>query len=308
MLVWIVASCLFNFSAVNSMTLKQIRDSLGKRSPHTARPSDAEHVGCIHMQSTAGEFLYESSGEEQVCAFYAIGGANERVEIIFKEFNVDCQSGGLLAFVDGWEARGQFFPSEWDSRKSLTERYKTYCGEETPPSVLLASQNVALLQFRIPALSQGFRISLRFIKNDNPCNVVSLNNDGEMTLNNHGLLSNCSFSVMSPTIIEVLDMNVGPVPVKRSDGNSNGLMTECMASGVHDYVELLDGDGMDPSYMWKEGDLCGLAAKPVPVPIVLGCSHSVVRLVSSGVYYNSVTFRHTPLTEEQQLSLPNMEC
>ena len=29
-------------------------------------------------------------------------------------------------------------------------------------------------------------------------------------------------------------------------------------SQAEDFVELLDGNGMDPGYMWQDGVLCGL--------------------------------------------------
>ena len=67
--------------------------------------------------------------------------------------------------VDGWETEGQFFPSDQDHRLPMEERYQTYCGQDKPGMLFLASQNAALLQFRIPVRGQGFRVLVHFIEN-----------------------------------------------------------------------------------------------------------------------------------------------
>ena len=71
-----------------------------------------------------------------------------------------------LQFVDGWEAQGQFFPSEFDSPMTMDQRYLTYCGDHKPKRVIMASQNVALLQFRVPHKGHGFRFSLKFVPSE----------------------------------------------------------------------------------------------------------------------------------------------
>lgn len=71
----------------------------------------------------------------------------------------------LLQVVDGWEAQGQFFPSEFDTSVVMEERYKTYCGDSLPSGTFISSQNVALIQFRIPTPGQGFAVAINFIKN-----------------------------------------------------------------------------------------------------------------------------------------------
>jgi hypothetical protein len=36
-----------------------------------------------------------------------------------------------------------------------------------------------------------------------------------------------------------------------------------------------------------------------PEKFVLGCQHSVVRMVSSGIFHNTVTFQYSPPKEEE---------
>ena len=69
-----------------------------------------------------------------------------------------------LQLVDGWEAKGEFFPGEWDAVKPMDERYRTYCGRDVPLR-FRSSQNVALIQHRIPVRAQGFSFTVRFVHN-----------------------------------------------------------------------------------------------------------------------------------------------
>ena len=54
-------------------------------------------TGCINMESTPGEYYFISDGEAAVCGLYMIGDTDTLVEIEFEEFNIGCESGGLLA-------------------------------------------------------------------------------------------------------------------------------------------------------------------------------------------------------------------
>ena len=49
------------------------------------------------MQSMPGELSYTSQGSEDVCGLYLIGLPNQVIEIEFLDFNVRCDTGGLLA-------------------------------------------------------------------------------------------------------------------------------------------------------------------------------------------------------------------
>lgn len=41
-------------------------------------------------------------------------------------------------------------------------------------------------------------------------------------------------------------------------------VTQCRSHQTRDYVEVLDGDGLDPTYMWKAGlvDICASTLQP----------------------------------------------
>ena len=49
------------------------------------------------MQSLPGELSYTSEGAADVCGLYLIGLPNQIVEIEFLDFNVNCDTEGLLA-------------------------------------------------------------------------------------------------------------------------------------------------------------------------------------------------------------------
>jgi len=49
------------------------------------------------MQSLPAELQYSSDGTTEVCGLYLIGEPDQVVEIEFLEFNVKCETAGLLA-------------------------------------------------------------------------------------------------------------------------------------------------------------------------------------------------------------------
>lgn len=67
--------------------------------------------------------------------------------------------------VDGWELQGELFPSPEEAEGGLDAQYKTFCGAAAPPTLFTSSQNVALVQFRVPRAGQGFRVRVRFLRN-----------------------------------------------------------------------------------------------------------------------------------------------
>jgi len=64
--------------------------------------------------------------------------------------------------VDGWEIDGQVFPSIPDHPLSVDDRFRGYCGADEPTGVMIMSQNVALIQFRIPRRLQHFRVRISY--------------------------------------------------------------------------------------------------------------------------------------------------
>lgn len=74
----------------------------------------------------------------------------------------------LLQVVDGWELNGQFFPSADDHQLPVHNRYEAFCNSQKTPKkrvVYASSQNVAMLQFRMPKAGNWFQVSVRFVRN-----------------------------------------------------------------------------------------------------------------------------------------------
>lgn len=257
-------------------------------------------IGCIDMESLPGDYWYESTGGSTVCGFYLIGLTNQLIEIEFVDFDINCEEGGLLATLDGWETRGQIFPSAADHPLSMDERYNTFCGEKKPSRMFVSSQNVALIQYRIPKRGQGFRVVIRFIENPQPCNVVSLEARGSYTLKNFGEKRNCSVSFLYPESFSILSLDVGKTGLLSIQNWETGIVAKCAKEGFADYVQFLGGEGLDTSIMAPALDVCGLDSNPVLPPVMIGCTHSVVRLVSSGNFYNSVNFVFQTFSDRYQ--------
>jgi hypothetical protein len=70
-----------------------------------------------------------------------------------------------VQLVDGWELQGQLFPSPEEQPGGVADMYYPFCGEQAPPRIVISSQNVALILFRTPVPSQGFRVKVRFVFN-----------------------------------------------------------------------------------------------------------------------------------------------
>lgn len=116
-----------------------------------------------------------NGGPATVCGVYFVADPDQIIEITMKQVNVDCHTGGLMAFVDGWELNGQYFPGEQDHEQRLERRIQEFCTEQTLPQwpakaaaskawVFRSSQNCALVQYRIPERG-SFVISARFLHN-----------------------------------------------------------------------------------------------------------------------------------------------
>lgn len=296
-------SHVLNVGFIVAFSVSQRQNIMKRFTEHTATA-----IGCIHMESFAGEYYYTSSGSEDVCGLYLIGLPEQRIQVEFLDFDIDCSKGGLLATVDGWETQGQFFPSDEDHSLPMDLRYKTYCGVKSPKRIFSAHQNAALIQFRVPRAGEGFRIKVSFPDNPEPCNVISLMDSGEYTMKNYGHRRNCSLSVMYPVNVQFVNVDVGQTTAFPGHLQETGTKIHCKRDGAKDYVELLDGSGLDTYFMAKVIDICGLDSYPSPLAYPMPCSHSVVRMVSSGEYFNSLTFSFSQMTEEELNSMEAPLC
>ncbi|ESO85083.1 hypothetical protein LOTGIDRAFT_131128 [Lottia gigantea] len=245
---------------------------------------------CVDMRSLGGDYYYTSQGQREVCGLYLIGDPDTLVEVEIS-LDIQCDLSNIVAVIDGWELHGEYFPSPLDHSKSLDDRYIDLCHDNKPHKKYLSSQNVALIQFLIPSEGQGFRVRINFVRNPAPCNAIAMGKSGEITLKNYGKKSNCSVSIIYPEKIYLVNVDIG---VSSEGGNiktKSGL--SCTSSeGRSDYVEFLFGDGLDTDLMSRKLAFCAKHG------MVMGCQHSVVRLVSSGDYYNSITFAFQPPSNE----------
>ncbi|OWF55503.1 corticotropin-releasing factor-binding protein-like [Mizuhopecten yessoensis] len=256
-------------------------------------------VQCMDMQSFAGEYKFVADGSGSVCGLYLISLPEKLIELEFLDFNVDCEAGGLAALVDGWEMNGQFFPPPADHHLTLNQRYMTFCGQSKPRRVLVSSQNVLLIQNRIPVQGQGFTVKVKFIDNPQPCNAVSMFTQGVHTIKNYGQRRNCSVSIIYPEMVHLVSVDVG-VTAKMNEVDSDlGLSDQCRDSrGNTDYVEVIGGNGFETDSSNRRELACGLTTGAERRGTPVACTNTVIRMVSSGEYFNTVTFVYTQPTEE----------
>lgn len=117
------------------------------------------------MKIEEGTYSYTSLGLADVCGLYVISEPDHLVEFEFENFDISCTNGALLSVVDGWELNGQFFPGTKDHPIPRHERYQEFCGSKKPFETFIMSQNVGLLEFRVPNRGEGFTVRVRFREN-----------------------------------------------------------------------------------------------------------------------------------------------
>lgn len=120
----------------------------------------------MFVKTEEGSYSYVSpNNAASICGLYVISEPDHVVEFEFEEFDITCAKGGLLSVIDGWELNGQFFPGTEDHIVPRHERYQEFCGSVNPSKSFRMSQNVGLLEFRIPTFGEGFTVKVRFISN-----------------------------------------------------------------------------------------------------------------------------------------------
>ncbi|CAH2071271.1 unnamed protein product, partial [Iphiclides podalirius] len=240
---------------------------------------------CFLVSSEEGELFYKSpSNEPSVCGIYMIADPDKRIQVTFNYLDVPCENGGLVAWVDGWELNGQVWPADaWDD-----ERLVESC-ERRPQQKLTSRQNAALIQYRVPAKGKGFAVNVRHVKNAKPCNVMVFGAEGVYTLRNHGETGNCSILAISPATVRILDLDVGQSMKRGPLSLETGTIHHCTKRGLPDYVDIGGASGLDHTKMEVLDSVCGLDSNAGQRPAYIACEDTIVRLVSSGLYKNSVT-------------------
>ncbi|KAL6062288.1 hypothetical protein STEG23_002010 [Scotinomys teguina] len=242
---------------------------------------------CLDMLSLPGQFTFTADGSQLQCAVFFIGEPEEFITIQYDLVSIDCQGGDFLKVFDGWILKKEKFPSSQDHPLPTMKRYTDYCESGLTRKSITSSQNVAMIFFQVHKPGNGFTLTVKTEPNRFPCNVMSQTSSGRFTMVVPYQHQNCSFSIIYPVAIRISDLNLGhwhDVPLKKP-------ASDC--GGTGDFVELLGGNGLDPSKMMPLADLCFPFHSSAQMKI--SCDNAVVRMVSSGKHINRVTFEYRQL-------------
>ncbi|XP_076045443.1 corticotropin-releasing factor-binding protein [Oratosquilla oratoria] len=257
-------------------------DQLGFRAKRNSRVIEE----CMLVGLDEGTYFYKSRGTGDVCGVFLASQPDQVVHVTFDFVDVDCEAEGLVSFVDGWELNGAVFPSEEDF--PLEGRFHEFCGK-LKKKVFISSQNAAVIQYRVPKRGDGFKITVKFVKNPKPCNILVDDVSGVYTLRNHGKRVNCSITTIFPASVSLLQLSVGAVGRVPNRAFETGVLYRCEKRGVSDYVQIGGGMTLDSSQITVEDSLCGLDSNPRVRTSHILCGMTTVRLVSSGLSHNSAT-------------------
>ncbi|XP_028829576.1 corticotropin-releasing factor-binding protein [Denticeps clupeoides] len=266
-------------SLLNSELKRELPDDVVYRRP----------LRCLDMISVEGQFTFSADRPQLNCAAFFIGEPTDVISVEYNAVDIDCRGGDFVKVFDGWVMKGEKFPSSQDHQLPLFERYVDYCDSGSVRRTIHASQNVAMIFFRLHQPGSGFTITVRKLRNPFPCNIISQTPEGSFTMVIPQQHKNCSFSIIYPVEIQIGELSLGHInDFKRS-------LPGCAGSG--DFVELLGGNGVDTSKMYPVADLCYSFNGPAQMKI--GCDNTVVRMVSSGKFINRVTFQYRLLNRQE---------
>ncbi|XP_018305182.1 corticotropin releasing hormone binding protein [Mycetomoellerius zeteki] len=257
---------------------------------------------CMFVTSESGLFSYVSpTDDDNVCGIYFLTDPDRVVEIHFHSFDVPCDHRGLLAVIDGWELNGEVFPSESDHSLSMKERTNEFCGKNKwYRKTFTSSQNAALLQYRVPLRGKGFVVSARYQKNPRPCNVLSVSTTDPFTLRNYGRRINCTLVAVYPGVVQIIALGIGGSSHGVVHTTETGILRKCDARSPRDQVQIGGSRGFDTTNLDVIDSICGIDSKPDIKELVV-YDVTVVRLLSSGYYDNSVTVAISPIVDNSLL-------
>ncbi|XP_059141556.1 corticotropin-releasing factor-binding protein-like isoform X4 [Physella acuta] len=261
-----------------------------------------EYISCEEhlLHNFPGTKTYISYGEARLCSLFIAAPIDHVILIEFVYLNVRCEENGAVVLIDGWELDNELFPSDVDHPDPLALRYLTYCGKEVDPQAYTTKQNVAQVQFVVPELGGGFSISVNFLHNDKPCNMMLLTNTYDMiSLRNFGLKRNCTVMSIYPQRFIFGYINVGKkvnsTPYQLGQKSRKRIETKCHGRYGTDRVQLFEGENVGSSRRRLVIGFCGSNA---PRMMSLQCHSSTLRMESSGHFYNVVKFAVLP-SEDQ---------
>ncbi|XP_037030304.1 corticotropin-releasing factor-binding protein [Bradysia coprophila] len=286
-----------------------------------SQPSYQTITECMHVTSEEGGYTYKkspkqilpqlrkdfdliesSTPEMTVCGLYVVTDPDKIVEITIRYMNVNCESGGLMAFVDGWELNGQYFPGVEDHELNLDKRIIEFCNDNKHwplkqfHRVYRSSQNAALLQYRIPIRGQ-FVATVRFIHNPSPCNIMAGEVSPIYNLINVGKRNNCTLTALYPAVVSIKNVNVG--------GTEQHLSYDC-EQNKQDRIVVGGSNGLDSSNMERSSSVCGHSEKAGPEQGIF-CGVTSVRLSSSGNYVNTAVISIRP-ADESDIAIATLVC
>lgn len=256
---------------------------------------------CTFVYTEEGDFYLDYEGDPtKVCGAMFLAPANQRIQLRLT-LDVPCSSGGIVSVTDGWDYQNQYLPMAQDHPKPDGERHTTLCGVEHT-QVFESSQNAAQVSYLLPT-SGRFAVSVRFVRNPTPCSVM-LGDSEVVTLRNFGKRRNCSVTTIYPSVVRILQLQVGVNDKHPNMEPETGTIHKCEKRGLEDFVQVA-GLGMATELAGAEtvfGSVCGLDTS-AGRPMSILCGALNVRLVSSGLYDNAVTvFVKRMETEEEMLS------
>ncbi|KAM9820762.1 corticotropin-releasing factor-binding protein [Neosynchiropus ocellatus] len=253
---------------------------------------------CLDMVAVEGHFTFTADRPQLSCAAFFMSEPNQVISVDLDHVDVDCAGGDFITVFDGWVMKGEKFPSSQDHPLPVHERYVDYC--DSLRTSVRASQNVAMIFFRVHNPGSSFTVTVRKILNPFPCNVLSQSPEGSYTMVIPQQHRNCSFSIIYPVELDVSEFSLG-----HHNGFPKRSMPGCAESG--DYVQLLGGNVIDSSKLLPITDIC--VAFTGPTHMKVGCDNTVVRMVSSGRFVNRVSFSYRLLSSQdlQTLKLNNVE-
>jgi len=258
----------------------------GQRNRRVEYPETPNYIEeCVQVITMPGTYVVRPGmGTNRACGVYIAALHDETITVDVSHVDVSCEYGGLVAFFDGWEMNGHIFPGEYGHKHDLNERIAQLCKETFPRGQILrlkSSQNVALMQYRIPLQNEGFVFRVSMERNPDPCNVLMTEEKRLFTLSNGGEARNCSLTaVLNPPNLKLRYFQIGEHP------SQNGLISPCEGE---DYVDIGGASTLDPSQMEVKERICGFEPRPAKMGLTILCDSSSIRLVSSGYYENLLT-------------------
>ncbi|RZF47930.1 hypothetical protein LSTR_LSTR008734 [Laodelphax striatellus] len=279
--------------AFNPLAASTVRQEMVHSNRRAKRSLDHIVKDCVMVASEEGHYYYKTTSLEEptTCGVFLLTDADKLVEIYFDYIDLPCEGGGLISFFDGWELNGQFFPSNEDHPKPLSQRFSEFCGIRKNKQIFVSSQNAALVQYRVPQRGRGFSFIVRFKKNPKPCNILIEGTADVYTLRNYGKHVNCSLTTLYPAHVKVLSLGVGLSFSKRTVGLEveTGTLHKCDKRGLEDFVQLGGGDGLDLAQLSVVDSICGMNSSPDRQVETILCGVTTFRMVSSGEFDNSDT-------------------